>query len=231
MRASTAGPANAVCPFRDIQAQPQNVSRNRTIGRTVATTTTTTLTTTTTTTLTSTSSQPKSFLHMTPGATAVVEKPVEKPVEKQPPSSIVEKPSPSPSTSRQHARQHARRNSCQQARQQAHQQAVNRPPTSKVEKQANPIIMSSPLSAMSILKFVGAQSAQQGNVEQARAVMRHLCASHCGVAGTEEASVQDAALLRVERFRAGDLTPTSFQNSWWGYIQSPINCTKHYTNG
>ena len=40
--------------------------------------------------------------------------------------------------------------------------------------------------------------------------MIHLCASHLGVAGTEVALVEDAALWGVDRFRAGDLIPTSF---------------------
>ena len=69
--------------------------------------------------------------------------------------------------------------------------------------------MSSPLNAMSV--FGGERTPQQGGAEQdsGRAVLRHLCESCLGIA-TEVASVEDAALLGVEQFQAGGVTPTCF---------------------
>ena len=71
--------------------------------------------------------------------------------------------------------------------------------------------MSSPLNAMSVFAGERTRTPQQGGAEQdsGRAVLRHLCESCLGIA-TEVASVEDAALLGVERFQAGGVTPTCF---------------------
>ena len=69
--------------------------------------------------------------------------------------------------------------------------------------------MSSSLNAMSV--FAGGGTPKQGDAEQdtGRAVLHYLCASYLGVA-TEVASVEEAALLGVERFRAGGVAPICF---------------------
>ena len=58
--------------------------------------------------------------------------------------------------------------------------------------------------------FAGAPTPQQGGAKQDRVFLSHLCASYVGGVATEKVFVEDAALLGVKRFQAGDITSTSF---------------------